>query len=184
VSFTLILIHLGVGAVWLGGMLYSLFVVQPRVPRVLPDPVAAEELYREFGAGNRWRVIGLIAVLALSGVGLIFVASGHSSGGGLTVPVDSPTAPRGALAVANGPVTVAGGHSGLWWAAIEAKVVLLAGASVLFWWVSWRGWPRRVFALPREIPAEQARFRRVALAMAGLVGVAFVLGVTATHLLH
>ena len=35
---------------------------------------------------------------------------------------------------------------------------------------------------PAEIPGVQARFRRVALAMAGLVGGAFVLGVAASHL--
>ena len=149
-SFGLILVHLGVGAGWLGGMLYSLFVVQPRVPRVLPDPARAEELYRELGAGNRWRVVGLIAALAVSGLALVYVQSGHS---------------------------------GLWWAVVAAKVLLLAAASVLFWWVSWRGWPRRVFALPAELPAEQARFRRVALAMAGLVGLAFVLGIAASHAL-
>ena len=147
----LILVHLGVGAGWLGGMLYSLFVVQPRVPRVLPDPTRAEELYRELGAGNRWRVVGLIAALALSGLLLL--------------------------------VYVQSGHSVLWWVVVAAKVLLLAAASGLFWWVSWRGWPRRVFALPEELPAEQARFRRVALAMAGLVGLAFVLGVAASHAL-
>jgi hypothetical protein len=59
---------------------------------------------------------------------------------------------------------------------------LLVAASVLFWWVSWRGWPRRLFALPAELPAEQIRFRRVALAMTGLVGAAFLLGVAASHL--
>ena len=57
-SFGLILVHLGVGAGWLGGMRYSLFVVQPRFARVLPDPARAEELYRELGrrqpvAGDR-----------------------------------------------------------------------------------------------------------------------------------
>ena len=149
-SFALILVHLGVGAGWLGGMLYSLFVVQPRVPRVLPDPARAEDLYRELGAGNRWRVVGLIAALAASGLLLLYVQSGHSA---------------------------------LWWAVVAAKVLSLAAASVLFWWVSWRGWPRRVFALPEELPAVQARFRRVALAMAGLVGLAFVLGIAASHAL-
>jgi hypothetical protein len=148
VSFALILVHLGVGAGWLGGMAYSLFVVQPRVPRALPDPARAEDLYRELGAGNRWRVVGLIATLAASGLLLTYVHNGPS------------------------PV---------WWALVAAKAVLLAGASGLFWWVSWRGWPRRVFALPQELPAQQARFRRVALAMAGLVGLAFVLGVAASH---
>jgi Flp pilus assembly protein TadB len=148
VGFVLALVHIGGGALWLGSMAYSLFVVQPRVARGLPDPVRAEEFYRELGAGNRWPVIGLIAVLALSGTGLLFVQSGHTAA---------------------------------WWVAIGLKVLLLAGASALFWWVSWRGWPRRVFALPDELPAQQARFRRVALTMVALVGTAFVAGVAAGH---
>lgn len=149
-SFVLILVHLGVAAMWLGSMGYSLFVVQPRIARVLTDPVQAEDLYRELGAGNRWRVVALIGALAVTGVGLVFVADGRS---------------------------------GLWWAAIAAKALLLVAASALFWWVSWRGWPRRVFALPVELPAEQARFRRVALTMTGFVACAFGLGVVAAHLL-
>jgi Flp pilus assembly protein TadB len=147
-TFLLTLIHMGVGTLWLGGMAYSLFVVQPRLPRVLADPVRREEAYRELAAGNRWRVVGLIAVLAASGVGLAFVHTGRSAG---------------------------------WWLAIIVKAALLVASSALFWWVSWRGWPRRVFALPAELPAEQARFRRVALAMATLIGAAFVLGVAAAH---
>jgi len=149
-TFVLVLIHLGVGALWLGSMGYSLFVVQPRVARALGDPVKAEDLYRELGAGNRWRVVALIAILALSGVGLIF--------------------------------TVHDGRTVGWWIAVVAQAALLVGASALFWWVSWRGWPRRVFALPNEIPAEQARFRRVALTMTGLIGAGFVLGVASSHL--
>jgi hypothetical protein len=149
-SFVLILVHVGVGAVWLGAMGYSLFVVQPRVRRVLPDPVRAEELYRELAAGNRWRVIALIGLLGASGVGLLFVQDGHSYG---------------------------------WWLTIWLKVLALVGASALFWWVSWRGWPRRIFALPAELPAEQHRFRRVALAMTALASLGFGLGLVASHLL-
>jgi Flp pilus assembly protein TadB len=57
----------------------------------------------------------------------------------------------------------------------SVKAVLLAAATALFWWISWRAWPRRVFALPAEIPALQRQFRAVALAMFGLVGAAFVI---------
>jgi hypothetical protein len=148
VTLGVTLVHVGVATLWFGSMAYSLFVVQPRLARALADPWRTEEVYRELAAGNRWRVVGLIGVLALSGAGLALVHDGRSAA---------------------------------WWAAVAAKAVLLVGASALFWWVSWRGWPRRVFALPAEIPAEQARFRRVALVMAGLVGVAFVLGVVAAH---
>lgn len=149
-SFLLLVVHLGAAVAWLGAMGYSLFVVQPRIARALPDPVRAEELYRELGAGNRWPVVGLIAVLAVSGAGLIIVHDGRSYG---------------------------------WWLAVGGKALLLAAAAGLFWWVSWRGWPRRVFALPAELPGEQARFRRVALVMVTLIGLAFGLGVVVSHLL-
>jgi hypothetical protein len=60
-------------------------------------------------------------------------------------------------------------------AATAIKAVLLAAATALFWWISWRAWPRRVFALPAELPALQRQFRAVALAMFALVGAAFVI---------
>ena len=148
VTLAVTLIHLGVATLWFGSMAYSLFVVQPRLGRALGGPVRAEEAYRELAAGNRWRVVGLIAILALSGAGLAFLHDGRSAA---------------------------------WWLAVAAKAGLLVAASALFWWVSWRGWPRRVFTLPAELPAEQARFRRVALVMAAFVGTAFVLGVVAAH---
>lgn len=72
------------------------------------------------------------------------------------------------------------GSGGWWWAAVAVKAGLLAAAAGLFWWVSWRAWPRRVFALPSELPALQRRFRLVALTMISLVGTAFVLGVVAS----
>jgi hypothetical protein len=143
-----LLAHLGVGALWFGSMAYSLFVVQPRIATMMSDPARAEEVYRTLAAGNRWRVVGLIAALWVTGGVLV--------------------------AFHNGPTGTG------WWLAIGAKVLLLAAASGLFWWVSWRGWPRRVFALPAELPAEQARFRRVALTMAALVGAAFAIGAVLT----
>ncbi|HEX6686355.1 MAG TPA: hypothetical protein VF062_26525 [Candidatus Limnocylindrales bacterium] len=56
------------------------------------------------------------------------------------------------------------------------KSTALLAATALFWWVSWRAWPRRVFALPEELPGLQRRFRAVAIAMFALVGVAFATG--------
>jgi hypothetical protein len=145
------LIHSGVGAVWLGSMVYSLGVVQPRIGRLFGDPARAEDVYRELAAGNRWRVVALIVMLAGSGVGLVAPVAGEHDDGGW------------------------------WWALIAAKGGLAIVAAVCFWWVSWRGWPARVFALPAELPAQQRRFRRVALVMTGLVGAAFALGVVAAH---
>jgi Flp pilus assembly protein TadB len=59
---------------------------------------------------------------------------------------------------------------------VSLKAMALLVATALFYWVSWRAWPRRVFALPQELPALQRQFRRVAIAMFGLVGLAFALG--------
>jgi Flp pilus assembly protein TadB len=145
-SFALLLAHLGAAALWLGSMGYSLFVVQPRLARVLRDPARVEDVYRELAAGNRWRVAGLIGVLGLSGLALVATAAA----------TDRPV---------------------WWWAVVAAKIALWAGAAGLFWWVSWRGWPRRVFALPDELPAVQRRFRSVALTLLVVVATAFVLGV-------
>ena len=79
VTFLLVLAHLGVAVGWLGSMLYSLFVVQPALARAVPEPVRVEDIYRELGAGNRWKVVGLIAALAVTGVALVIVGSGHSA---------------------------------------------------------------------------------------------------------
>jgi hypothetical protein len=147
-SVLLALIHSGIGAVWLGSMVYSLGVVQPRIGRLFPDPAKAEDVYRELAAGNRWRVVALIAFLGLSGAALL---------------VD------------------AGGRTSTWWALIAAKAGLLAVAAALFWWVSWRGWPARVFALPAELPPLQRRFRTMAVLLTALVASAFALGVLAAH---
>ena len=80
-----------------------------------------------------------------------------------------------------GLVILHGGGSQAWWLAVGAKALLLTAAAGLFWWVSWRAWPRRIFALPSELPGVQARFRRVALVMSGLVALAFGLGLLAAH---
>jgi hypothetical protein len=148
VRLLLVLVHVGVATAWLGAMGYSLLVVQPRLARIL-DPDQAEAAYRELAAGNRWRVVALIATLAGTG---------------------------GLLAA------IHGGRSGWFWPVVLAKGGLLAAAAGLFWWVSWRGWPRRIFARPEELPAQQVRFRQVALTMLILVGAAFTLGVLAARL--
>jgi hypothetical protein len=149
-TLLVVLIHLGVGAVWLGSMVYSLGVVQPRVGRLFGDPAKAEEVYRELAAGNRWRVVAMIVVLAGSGVALAVLLADRRGGA-------------------------------WWWAVLAVKVGLVLAASGCFWWVSWRGWPARVFALPAELPALHRRFRRVALVLTGLVAAAFVLGIIAAH---
>jgi hypothetical protein len=55
-----------------------------------------------------------------------------------------------------------------------------AAAAVVFADVSWRHWPRRVFALPGERPALRRALRRRAWAMTVLVGGAFLTALAAT----
>jgi hypothetical protein len=144
-TVVLVLAHAGAGALWLGAMAYSLFVVQPRLAAMFDaDPVRIEDAHRELAQGNRWPVVAMIGLLWLTGIGLVLVS--------------------------------AGGAERWWWAGVGLKAALLAAATGVFWWVSWRAWPRRVFALPAELPALQQRFRLAALSMFGLVGMAFVVG--------
>ena len=138
-------LHLAVAGIWVGSMSYSLTVVQPRLARYFPDVHERERLLITLANGNRWRVVGLIAVLG---------------GSGLTVVVRS---------VAQ-------------WTAVgfTAALVCYAGAAGVFWYVSWRHWPARVFALEAEVVGFQRRLRRLATAMLVLVAGGFVIAVTVT----
>jgi uncharacterized membrane protein len=141
----LVVVHAGLATVWLGGMAYSLTVVQPKVARFFADD---DDRHEEFVAliaqGNRWKVIALIVALAGSGVALWAMDDYEHT------------------------------------AAHLVKAGLLAMATAIFWYVSWRHWPRRVFALPEERPALRHQLRMLASTMTVLVGAAFVIGVSAT----
>jgi hypothetical protein len=136
--------HVLCAAVWFGAMAYSLGVVQPRIERALGD--RSEPMLVVLAAGARWKVAGLIGVLALTGAALALLPTHRSA---------------------------------VWWAAIVVSVLALVGAAAVFWAVSWRMWPARVFAMPDELPAHRRRFRVVAWTMATLTGVATVAGVVA-----
>lgn len=49
-----------------------------------------------------------------------------------------------------------------------------AVAAAVFWYVSWRHWPARVFALPEELAGFRARLRTCAISMFVLVAAGFV----------
>jgi hypothetical protein len=152
----LAVVHLLVAAAWFGAMAYSLGVVQPRARRFFADsPQTYENLATTLAAGARWKVIGMLAVLAATGAGLLVVT---------VTAADAPT------------------RTGWWWALIGAKIGLLVVASAVFWHVSWRMWPRRVFALPEEQAAHQRAFLRVGWTLAVLAGAAMVLGTVAAAL--
>ncbi|TCC29814.1 hypothetical protein [Kribbella sindirgiensis] len=140
------IVHAGLAAAWVGGMAYSLFVVQPKVKKYFgADQEGREMLTAVIASGNRWKVVGLITAIAVSGGGLL--AIDHER----------------------------------WW--IHAvKGLLLVIATAIFWYVSWRHWPQRVFATAAELPKLQARLITLATTMLGLAGTAFALGVVAVHL--
>ncbi|WP_166354741.1 hypothetical protein [Phytoactinopolyspora limicola] len=145
VTSALAVIHLGLLAVWLGAMLYSLVIVQPRAARFFTDDDTHEEFLTVLGAGNRTPVLAIL--VAVVGTGIPLAATGELS-------------------------TAAG-----WLLGVEG--VLVVAAAAVFTRVSWRLWPRRVFALPSERPAHRTQLRRHALLMVALVGTAFVLAVVA-----
>jgi uncharacterized membrane protein len=146
----LLLAHLVAAATWLGSMVYGLAIVQPRARRFLGGADRYEALAVALAAGARRGVLALIALLAVSGAALVAVeVSGARDPGAVGAVL-------GAL-----------------------KAVLLVAATALFAHVSWRQWPARLFALPAELDALQARFRVSALALAALVTGAFALGAVA-----
>ncbi|WP_129665235.1 hypothetical protein [Phytoactinopolyspora endophytica] len=138
-------VHLGLLAAWLGSMLYSLVIVQPRAHRFFAaDDDRLEEFLTVLGSGNRRPVLALLAGLLVSAASL--------------PAIDSPSTSRAILYALEGG--------------------LLLAASAVFARVSWRLWPRRVFALPEERPLHRLVLRHHALTMVGLAGTAFVVAVT------
>jgi hypothetical protein len=138
-------IHAGLAAAWVGGMAYSLFVVQPKVARFYgKDEDSREALTAVLASGNRWKVLGLIAAIGASGIVLWLIVD-----------------------------------TSLWIHVV--KTVLLIIASGIFWYVSWRHWPRRIFATAAERPALQRQLRILATTMLALAATAFALGVLAAH---
>jgi hypothetical protein len=139
VPVVLAVVHLTVAAAWAGSMAYSLVVVQPKVAAFFAADARREEFLTVLAQGNRWRVIGLIAVLLVSGIGVVITTSAAAAVVGFAMAVG-----------------------------------LDAVAALAFVEVSWRHWPRRVFALPEEIPDYQRALRIQARAMLVLVGIAFL----------
>lgn len=138
--------HAGLAAAWVGGMAYSLFVVQPKLKKYFgPREDERETLTAIIASGNRYKVLGLIGVIAATGVVLLLLDREH------------------------------------WWLH-AVKAALLVAATAIFWYVSWRHWPRRIFATTAERPGLQRQLITLATIMLGLSGTAFALGVLATQL--
>jgi Flp pilus assembly protein TadB len=142
----LAILHAGLAAAWVGGMAYSLFVVQPKLKKYFgSDQDGRELLTAVIASGNRWKVVGLVAAIAVTGLAMLAIDHEH------------------------------------WWIHV-IKGILLLIAFAIFWYVSWRHWPQRVFATAAELPVLQQRLIVLAGTMLGLAGLAFALGVLAVHL--
>ncbi|MDQ3885801.1 MAG: hypothetical protein M3308_01990 [Actinomycetota bacterium] len=138
----LMIIHLTVAALWLGSMSYSLAIVQPKVAAFFSDPEDRERFLVLLAHGNRWRVIGLVAVLIVTGL---------------------------AIAISSGGLATIG---------FAVALLLYAAATGIFWYVSWRHWPTRIFAVSEELPGFQRRLHVLASTMLLLVAMAFVVALT------
>ena len=152
----LAVVHTGAAAAWLGAMLYSLLVLQPRAASFFRDAEDLEDFTIVLAAGARPKVLALVAALAVSGAGLTVLE--------LTAD-DAPEGP--------------------WLALVAAKGAALVVAVALFAYVSWRLWPARARAhalQSPELPALQRPFRLVAVALTGVVAAALVLGAVADAL--
>jgi hypothetical protein len=67
----LLVAHLVLVATWFGSMAYSLGVVQPRVAKFFPDERRREDFLLVLAHGNRWRVVGLLAVVTATCVAVV-----------------------------------------------------------------------------------------------------------------
>jgi len=137
-----VVVHLTVAATWLGSMVYSLVVIQPKVAQFFPDEENRERFLLALAHGNRWPVVAIVTVLITSAAGVM------------------ATSPRPVLT----------GYA-------AATALYLAAAGV-FADVSWRHWPARVFALPRELVSFRRRLMVRAWAMMLLLGAAFVIALS------
>jgi hypothetical protein len=69
----LVVVHVGVTAAWLGAMVYSIAVVQPKLAEFFVDPAEREDFATVLASGARWKVLTLAALLTLSGAGLTWI---------------------------------------------------------------------------------------------------------------
>jgi hypothetical protein len=72
------IIHAGLAAAWVGGMAYSLFVVQPKLKKYFATREEEREaLTAVIASGNRYKVLGLIATIAVTGLILLLLDHRH-----------------------------------------------------------------------------------------------------------
>ncbi|KIG15238.1 hypothetical protein DB30_05782 [Enhygromyxa salina] len=131
----LLAVHVLGGGVWVGVMVFSIFVLHPGAERYFKRDTDFEDFIFTVVHGARWKVFsGIVAILA-SGVALS-VWPGH--------------------AIVREPG---------WLVIYAAKIALFCVSAGSFAYVSWVLWPRRTFATPAELPAIKLLFWRVGVVM-------------------
>ncbi|WP_280397097.1 hypothetical protein [Nocardia carnea] len=139
-------------AVWFGSMVYSIVVVQ-QFQFTAEDPEEYEEVGQMMADGSRQRILRLAIIAGIAGA----VAA-------MSRAMDTPA------------------PSGAWVALMAVKVVLYIGAVTAFAIQSWRIWPKRIFALPGEMPGIRRTFFALSLTMAVLLGAILAIDVVAASL--
>ncbi len=65
--------HLLVAAGWFGAMCYSAFILHPRARQFFSTERDFEAFVATVSHGARWKVLGALALIALSGTGLVLI---------------------------------------------------------------------------------------------------------------
>jgi hypothetical protein len=139
-------------AAWFGSMVYSIVIVQQFQLRA-PDPETYEEVGQLMASGSRRRILRLIMLITVSGIGLA-----------ITRLTDDP------------------GPGGTWIALMWVKLALFVLAVSAFTYQSWWVWPKRIFALPTEMPRVRRTFLITSLVMAVALGGILIVDVIAAYL--
>lgn len=152
-DLTLRVLHVLIGAAWLGSVYFSLTVLHPQGREVFEDDARFEQFVIGLSNGNRARVLTGFAGTFLTGWALVALHMGQP-------------------------------HPTWWWGIVGVKTAVFFGALCVFWYVSWRLWPARLFAVEEEF----ATFRRRGTIMRAtsliLVGIDTILGVLMHALPH
>ncbi|MBJ8338363.1 MULTISPECIES: hypothetical protein [Antrihabitans] len=136
-------------AAWFGAMVYSIVVVQQFQLRVA-DPESYEDVGQLMASGSRRRILRLAFLIGVSGTGLAISRA-----------------------------TADPGPSDTWVVLMCVKLALYVVACSAFAYQSWWVWPRRIFALPAEMPAVRRTFLITSLVMATALGLMLAVDVIA-----
>jgi hypothetical protein len=147
-------VHVLGGGVWIGAMVFSIFILQPRAEQFFRSEADFEDFIFSVVHGARWKVFSGIVAILLSGIGLA-VWPKHA------IVSESP----------------------LWLGLFVGKLAAFVIAAGLFIYVSWVLWPRRTFATPDELPAIKRHFFRVGAVMVVANAINMLLGIGA-HVLR